>query len=439
MKKISNILLLCLSISAIYGQELDVLTKREAIAETLAGNFGIIIARNNVEISENNKSLLNSGYLPSVTGNAGANYNLEDQEVTFRDGTVNVVEDAETTRYNAAVNLNYTLFDGLGRLYNYKRLQEEYQLTELQARETIEVTLLQLFSVYFEVARLTENVSVLEETFQNTKNRLTRAEYNFEYGQVSKLEVLNAEVDIVTDSINLLNAKQQLINAKRDLNVVTNEDLERTFTVDTVVRFTSTLQIENFLAQVDTTNVRLLQASQNIKISEYNYKASKAVFLPSVGLTGGYGWNEGNFPTTSFATSSTTTGFNAGVSLTWDLFDGGGGITSVKNAKIQNTNQELVKQQIVSEVRRDIANARGTYENRLQIFRLQEQNVETARNNYERSNERYKLGQITSLELRQAQINLLNAQTNKNLAKYEAKLAELELLQLTGQLLNVDI
>jgi outer membrane protein len=422
-----------------YGQELDVLTKREAIAETLAGNFGIIIARNNVEISENNKSLLNSGYLPSVTGNAGANYNLEDQEVTFRDGTVNVVEDAETTRYNAAVNLNYTLFDGLGRLYNYKRLQEEYQLTELQARETIEVTLLQLFSVYFEVARLTENVSVLEETFQNTKNRLTRAEYNFEYGQVNKLEVLNAEVDIVTDSINLLNAKQQLINAKRDLNVVTNEDLERTFTVDTVVRFTSTLQIENFLAQVDTTNVRLLQASQNIKISEYNYKASKAVFLPSVGLTGGYGWNEGNFPTTSFATSSTTTGFNAGVSLTWDLFDGGGGITSVKNAKIQNTNQELVKQQIVSEVRRDIANARGTYENRLQIFRLQEQNVETARNNYERSNERYKLGQITSLELRQAQINLLNAQTNKNLAKYEAKLAELELLQLTGQLLNVDI
>ncbi|MCH2489348.1 MAG: TolC family protein [Flavobacteriales bacterium] len=439
MKKISNILLLCLSISAMYGQELDVLTKREAIAETLAGNFGIIIARNNVEISENNKSLLNSGYLPSVTGNAGANYNLEDQEVTFRDGTVNVVEDAETTRYNAAVNLNYTLFDGLGRLYNYKRLQEEYQLTELQARETIEVTLLQLFSVYFEVARLTENVSVLEETFQNTKNRLTRAEYNFEYGQVNKLEVLNAEVDIVTDSINLLNAKQQLINAKRDLNVVTNEDLERTFTVDTVVRFTSTLQIENFLAQVDTTNVRLLQASQNIKISEYNYKASKAVFLPSVGLTGGYGWNEGNFPTTSFATSSTTTGFNAGVSLTWDLFDGGGGITSVKNAKIQNTNQELVKQQIVSEVRRDIANARGTYENRLQIFRLQEQNVETARNNYERSNERYKLGQITSLELRQAQINLLNAQTNKNLAKYEAKLAELELLQLTGQLLNVDI
>ena len=90
------------------------------------------------------------------------------------------------------------------------------------------------------------------------------------------------------------------------------------------------------------------------------------------------------------------------------------------------------------EVKRDIANALGNYQNRLKIFRLQEQNVITATNNYERSQERYKLGQITSVELRQAQINLLNAQTNKNLAKYEAKLSELELLQLTGQLLNVE-
>ena len=120
------------------------------------------------------------------------------------------------------------------------------------------------------------------------------------------------------------------------------------------------------------------------------------------------------------------------------MFDGGTGITNVKNAKINYANQEVFKSQIHKEVDRDIANAKGTYENRLEVFRLQEQNVITAKNNFERSNERYKVGQITSVELRQAQVNLLNAQTNKNLAKYEAKLAELELLQLTGQLLNIE-
>jgi outer membrane protein TolC len=110
----------------------------------------------------------------------------------------------------------------------------------------------------------------------------------------------------------------------------------------------------------------------------------------------------------------------------------------MKNARINYDNQQLIKAQIKQEVNRDIFNARGNYQTRLEILKLQTQNIFTAKNNYERSSEQYKLGQITSVELRQAQVNLLNAQTSKSLAKYNAKLAELELLQLTGQLLNVD-
>ncbi len=421
----------------ITAQELDVLTKEQAISETLKNNFGITIASNNLKIADNNRSILNSRYLPSLTGNAGANYDLQDQEATFQDGNKNVIDGAETTRYNASLNLNYVLFDGLGRLYDYKALKEQYDLTELQARETIETTMLQLFTVYYEVARISENINVLEETFSNTKKRLTRAEYAFEYGQNNKLDVLNAEVDIVTDSINLLNARQELINAKRDLNVITNSDLERRFAADTTVGFIPQLTLDAYIEVADTANVRLLQAKKNQNISNYNYKSSKSIYLPSVGLTGSYGWNEGNFPATNFLASNRSVGFAAGVSLSWDFFDGGSGITSVKNARIQMENQDVFLKQFEKEVTRDIYNARGDYLNRLQIFRLQEQNVITANNNYERSNERYKLGQISSVELRQAQLNLLNAKTNKNLAKYQAKLAELQVLQLAGQLLNI--
>jgi len=423
----------------IFAQDGELLSRKDAVTEALENNFGITIANNNLGIAENNKSILNSGYLPSLTGNAGANYSKDDQEVTFQDGRTNIVNGAETTRYNASLNLAYTLFDGMGRWYDYKRLKEQYGLSELQVRETIETTLLQLYAVYYEVARITENVTVLEQTFQNTKDRLKRAEYGFEYGQNNKLEVLNAEVDIVTDSINLMNTLQQLENTKRDLNVVLNSNLERRFQVDTLVSFTEKLVLENFIKDADANNVRLLQAERSIKISDYNYKATKSVYLPFVGLSGSYGWNKGNFPSTSFASSSLTAGFGAGVSLSWSLFDGGRGITSVKNARIQTENEQVFKNQIISEVTRDIANAKGDYENRLSVFELQTKNVQTATNNYERSVERYKVGQITSLELRQAQINLLNAQTNKNAAKYQAKLAELQLLQLTGQLLNVAI
>ena len=423
----------------LFAQEVDLLTKKEAITQTLSSNFGITIASNNLEIAKNAKSVLNSDFLPSLTGNAGANYAIDDQKVTFQNGQLNEIDGAETTRYNASLDLSYTLFDGMGRWYDYKRLKEEYNLSELQVRETIETTLLQLFTVYFEVARISENVRVLEETFQNTKDRLTRAEYGFEYGQSNKLEVLNAEVDIIADSINLMDSRQQLANTKRDLNVVLNTDIARRFDVDTTVSFTEPLVLDSFLTDAPKNNVRLLQAERSILIKDYNYKASKAVYLPSVGLSGSYGWNEGNFPATSFATSSVSTGFGAGLSLRWSLFDGGRGITSVKNAKIQTQNEAIITNQLVAEVKRDIANAQGNYQNRFSVYELLSKNVETTAANYQRSSERYKLGQITSVELRQAQINLLNAQTTKNAAKYQAKLAELELLQLTGQLLNTSI
>lgn len=420
------------------GQELPQLSKETAVAEALERNFGIVIARNQLAIADANSSILNSRFLPIVSATAGFNYSNEDQEVTFRNGEVNAVNGAETERYNAALNLNYTLFDGLGRWYDYKRFKEQYNLSELQVRQTIETTLLQLFTVYYEVARLRENVSVLEQTYANTQDRLTRAQYQFDYGQVNKLEVLNAEVDLVTDSINLINGRQLLRNAKRDLTVVLNSELEREFTVDTAVNFINPIRIEEFYTAAPQNNVELLIAKSNIQVSDYSYKAAKSVFLPSLNLNGSYGWNEGQFPVTSFATSSTSTGLSVGLSLNWNLFDGGTGITNVKTARILRDNQELVEKQLEVETARNLANARGNYQNSLEIYRLQRQNVLTAQDNYERSAERYKLGQISSVELRQAQINLLNSQTNRNLAKYQAKLAELELLQLSGQILNVD-
>ena len=136
-------------------EEEEVITKEEAIALALERNYGIEIAENEVEIAENSQGILNSGYLPSVTGRAGANYDLNDRLTEPEDGEALDQQGIESNSYNASVNLNYTLFDGLGRFYNYKSLKEQYDLSKLQARETIENTMLQLMTVYYEIARLT--------------------------------------------------------------------------------------------------------------------------------------------------------------------------------------------------------------------------------------------------------------------------------------------
>lgn len=442
--------MLLLLVAAPYGTAQEkMLSKEEVVRLALDNNFGIKVAKNQAEIAKNNQSVLNSGFLPTITGTAGATYQRDDSTFEFpgqfnQDGTPRADTDlykAEAQRYNAGINANYTLFDGLGRLYNYKRLKEQYQLSELQARETIENTMLQLFSVYFEVARLSENQNVLQQALEISTQRIKRAEYAFEYGQNTKLDILNAQVDVTNDSINLLNTQQQLANAKRDLNVLIDQDLSQAFTVDTLIRFIPKLQVEEYIAQTDLNNVALLQTERNLAINKYDIKVNKSGYLPTIGLNGSYGWNlNQNAPGAFFpgVNVNNTRNFGLGATLTWNLFDGGSTNVRVKNARITYENQELLKEQITLEVNRDIQNAQAIYENRLNIFQIQEQNVVTNQNNFERSKEQFQLGRITSIEFRQAQINLLNAQTNKNLAKYDAKLAELQLLQLTGQLLNVE-
>ncbi len=442
-------LLCCLGFSGKLTAQEPLLSKEEAVGIALENNFGIKVAQNQVEIAANNKSILNSGYLPTLTATAGANYNRDDSTIEFpgqltEDGEPRPdleINQAEAQRYNSGLRVDYTLFDGLGRYYNYQSLKEQYSLSELQARETIENTMLQLFSVYFEVARLTENRKVLEEALRISKDRITRAEYAFEFGQNTKLDILNAQVDVTNDSINLLNTRQQLANTKRDLNVVLNQNLNTTYAVDTVIRFIPKLTLDEFVSQAQSNNVAILQTERNLAINEYDIKINRSGYLPTIGLSGSYGWNLNQSAASAFFPGINNTTWNTalGASLTWNLFDGGGTSVRVKNARITYENQEFLKEQVALEVDRDIQNAMAIYENRLEIFHIQEQNVLTNQNNFERSREQFQLGRITSIEFRQAQINLLNAQTNKNLAKYDAKLAELQLLQLTGQLLNVDL
>lgn len=415
----------------------NILTLNEAATIALDNNYGIKIAKNNTEIAKNNKSILNSGYLPTLSGDAGAGYNLDDTEAVYSDGSVKKLYGAESSSYSASTDLDYTLFDGLGRYYDYKQLKEEYDLSELEARETIENTIAQLFTVYYNVAQVSENADALKQTLEISNDRILRAQYQFEYGQGTMLDVLNAQVDINNDSINLMNSEQNLLNTKRDLNVVLGTELELNFKVDTLITFMLDLNKEDLHAKMRANNVSVLQIDKNIVINEFIIKSNTSGYLPTIGLTGSYGWNKNNNNAASFLSESTNTGFSGGVTLSWDLFDGGSTINSVRNARINLDNQKLEKESIYISLDRDFNNAWGDYQNKLKIYYIQENNIITSQNNFDRTKEKFKLGQVTSIEFRQAQLNLLTAEFSKNNAKYDAKIAELYLLQLSGELLNV--
>jgi len=431
-------MLICVAFSFTQINAQTIITPQEAVNLTLENNYGIKISNKSVEVAENNAKLLNSGYLPTLTGNAGATYNLDNTEAEFADGRVTTLNGAESTRYNASVNLNYTLFDGLGRAYNYKRLKEQYNLSELEARATIENTVIELFTIYYNAAQLSENLNTLNETIEVSRDRLTRSEYQFDYGQSTKLAVLNAQVDINNDSINIINTKQQLGNVKRDLNVIFGNAITDDFNIETELEIKELLDKNSLFEKSKSRNVALLQADQNILINELSLKNTTSNFLPTVGLTGTYGWNKNNNNAASFVAVSTNTGLSGGVNLSWNLFDGGTTLTNVRNAKINIETQELRKEQITIDITRNFNNLWDNYENKLLIYSIQEKNIETATSNFERTQEKFKIGQVNSIDFRQAQLNLINAELSLTQAKYDAKLSELQLLQLSGELLNTE-
>ena len=444
---LKKIFLFILITNYINGQKF--ISKEEALELVLENNFGIKVSKNTTEIVKNNSSILNSGYLPSLSISSGGNYTGSDTEIAFPgqfDDQGNpipnrVFEDQETQRFNAGLNLNYTLFDGLGRRYTYKRLKEEYALSELQLRETIEFTTLQLFEVYFNIAQLTESQKISQETLDISKERLRRAEVAFIHGQGNKLSVLNAQVDVTNDSINLIQINQQLGNTKRDLNLLMNQPINQDFDVGLDVSFVNSLQIESWLETAEQFNIELLKQKSNSQINAYDIKINQSGYLPTVGLIGSYGWNLNKSPATAFfpGTNNTTYSLGVGASLSWNIFDGGRTLTRVKNAKLSFNNQELIQQETKLSFERDLENALQNSINTKEIFEIQNKQVETATYNFERSEEQYRLGSITAIEFRQAQINLANAQNQRTIAKYRAKLSELQLIQITGQLLNVDL
>jgi len=445
--KNSLLYFLCaLGLTTAFSRGQTVLSREDALALALEHNYGILMSRNTLEVADNNRSLANAGFLPNLAVSSGATYNNADTDISFpgqflEDGTPRPdlsINEAISRGYNARLTLNYTLFDGGVRWFNYQRLRTQYQITELQLRETIEQTVLQLFTVYFQVAFLEETLVNSQEALSISKDRAERAEAQFGYGQSNKLAVLNAQVDVTNDSIALLGVQRQLSTAQRDLNTLLGRSVDQSFTVDKDVTWASSELLSLSMEEALQNNVDVLQAKALLAQNKYDIKIAQGGYLPSVGLNGSYGWNENQNPRSAFfpGTINDSYSLGLGATLTWNLFDGGRTIIRTNNARIALENQTLAEKQTLLQMERDLRNARQNYENALEIYELQSLQVTTAQNNFERTKALYAQGSITSVEFRQAQLNWTNALIQRSRAKYDAKLAEMTWLRLSGSLLR---
>ena len=424
--------------SFLVGTSQEILTKNDAVSLALNNNYGILIAKNNLKIAENNTSVLNTGYLPKIAVSSGAGYSNTTSELTNQLGVETNTDNAESKSLTASIGLNYLLFDGFGRAFNYKKLKESFNFTELQARSIIENTITDVFYSYYDVAQLTEDTLNISESLKISKQRLKRVQYAFEYGQNTKLQVLNAEVDVNNDSIRYINTQRLLANSKRDLNLLLGRAITTDFKVETKIEFHQLFSLETLLEKAKAANVEIQKINSSIKLNNLDIQMNKSDLLPTLNLSSSYGLQKLDNDQTFTYADQLSKGLNANISLNWNLFDGGTTKNRIQNSKIIADNLSIQEVQLNNSLERSMANALEVYTNSLIILTAEEKNVETNKRNFSRTEEQFKLGQITTIEFRQAQINLLNAQSNLNQSKFDAKNAELLILQLSGELLNTE-
>lgn len=429
-------LLIIFNVFSAYSQE--ILQKNEAVKIAMENNFDIQISYNNMAVAENNASIENSNYLPSVSGTAGANYSNSNGTIIQKSGEKQTISNDETTGLNASIGFQYTVFDGFGRSNTYKILQENYNISQLEARLMVENTILNIFNSYYDVARLTQDVANQKETMDISRTRLQRARYNLEYGQGSQLDILNAEVDYNNDSITYLTNTQALANEKRTLNLYLGRDINIVFTVDTSLSYADDLYLDALLARSFENNASLLQQQSALNNAEYNVKSTTANLIPKLNVNGGYGWSKNILGVSSLLDEAVGIGPNLGATLNWNIYDGGSTRVRRQNAQIAVQNQSIFLKKERLNMERNLSNAFTAYQTALFVKDAQQKNLETAQVNFDRSVDTYKLGQITSIVFRQAQLNLLQAKLSLNQSKYSAKIAELFLLQISGDLSQVN-
>jgi len=436
MKKVLNIFLICLLLAPNVSAQ-EELTISSAIKKTLENNLDIEVSENFKRIAKNNSSILNNNYLPNIQLGSEINTNIQSIEIETPSGISGTLDDTQTDNSSAVLSIDYNIIDASGRKYNYKKSKELYSKSNLEVQEIIENTILQLFTVFFEVGRLTEEKEILKNSLDVSKRRYERRLLEFEYGQTNNLEVLNAEVDVNSDSINLLNTSKKLFNARSDLNLIMNVDLESEFNINTNIDFLAQDEINSIFSNDINNNTRLLIIEKDIIISNLERKIAKSSYLPTLGLIGSYGWNESiNDNPYAFYNKSISDGFSAGINIRWDIFRGGKKIIANKNAEISQENSELIKKKTVLELKKELRNAYQTHLNNLFILQVQRKNLNTNKNNFDRNIERYKIGQVSSIEFRRAQLNLLNAELSKSSAKYQAKISEAYFLKISGEIIS---
>ena len=409
------------------------LTLEDVVKMGLDNNYEIKIANNNLKMDQANVSIGNAGMLPKVTASVVDNNGIQNMSQTRTDGTVNSLDNAKNSSLNYGVGLDWTLFDGFKMYAKRDQLKALQQLGEANLKQTILVKISTIHSIYYDLVQQQQQLNALDSTIVISKQRLALAQNRYTIGKASKLEVLNAQVDLNTDTTSLLRQKERLANTKIALNQQLARDTKLDFKVVDLIQVDTKLELHKLTELALKQNPELEALVINKQISELQLKQVKGTRYPSVKVTSGYNFAETQ-SSLGFTTQTSSRGLNYGFSASLNLFDGFSQNRTEKMASLAIENSKIALDQQHKALESQLNSGFQTYMTNIELIDLEAKNEAIAKQNLDITLDKFKIGTITTLEFRTAQLNYLTAKVRYNDSKFQAKLSEIRLKELAGNL-----
>jgi len=415
----------------------DVYDLSRCIKTGLERNFSLLVVRNQEEIASNNFTRGNAGMLPTITSTNRFGGTLNTTNQNYRDGSKVTSNNIHNNNGSAGIDLGMTIFRGFEVQNTYQKLKQQQELVGFNTQMSVEnlvALIVSQYNYYIQQQILNDNLAYAVSL---SRERVRIDEQRYLLGGASKLEMLQSIVYLNADSSRYAHQNEVLRTSQIRLNeLMASGDLgENIVLKDTLIQINSKLLYTDLLEQTIKSNTSLQIAAKNQVITELDYKIIESRSYPYLTMSSGYGFTYNRYGAGTLSNQNGH-GLNYGVTLGIDIFDGFNRKREKSNALIEIQSRKVQYKEVEQEVKADLLTIYFAYENNIRLLKLEEQNLEVARENLEIALARYKLGSLAGLELREVQKSLLDAEERLISVKYQTKIAEVSLLQISGRIMD---
>jgi outer membrane protein len=408
------------------------LTAAEAVQIALQQNLQVQIIKNDAEIARVNNNWGMAGRQPVVSANIGDNEAITNLDQRLANGT-NIKRNGVTNNsLNANVAVSWRIFNGYRVVATKQRLTELEQIGEINIRQQASQLGYEVVLNYYNIVRLNQQLKVTMAGIGLSEERVKIAETRFRVGSSPKTDLLQAQVDLNVQRMALANLQLQVQQTKAILNNLLKRDPVLNFEVADTSFNVNPVDLKEIQDKLPVQNFELLRARRDLAILLQTKREINSQRLPVVTLNGAYNFGR-NQNSAGFNLFTLTYGPNLGINISIPIFNGNTVRTQLKVNEIQTRNRQLETEQLQNQLNLSIVNAYSDYTNALSNVKTETLNVALAQENNFIALERFRKLQTSSIELRQAQLSLVDAETRLINAQFRAKLAEAGLKVLVGE------